>query len=304
MTTLAVCLLTRDRPEYAAQAIASLLKALRPGMTLTVSDSSARNDTEMLLEGKTELNYVRRAPQLSAVGHVSAVINECRAQYMIIFHDDDIALPNFLSEMLEAISSRKDIVAAACNAKIMYEGRLSNRRMMGWFREPKLITRKSDVLAQYFRFGCIEPPPFPSYIYKTQALQEVGALETCGKYSDVCILSELTEHGQIYWDSRCLMHYRFHGKNDGRIQSLRDKLRLLRYAKSLDVFKSKSPEIRDYRLRMHLQALLSGNRLYKKSLLGWSNRKIGFFLARTIFSPSCVCRVLLFFASRRFGLKI
>jgi GT2 family glycosyltransferase len=282
MFELQIFLLTRDRPHLLQRAIESILIAIPVEAELIVSDNSIGNETECMLRDAQGLKYVRRTPPLPSDEHFSLVLNESESQYIILFHDDDMLSPQYIKLMLAAMKNDNKIVAAACNAYIVYGEKVSSRKMMGFFSRPLKLSTPAQLLHYYFSFGPDEPPPFSGYIYRSKILKEIGFSKKCGKHSDVSNLAELLSKGPILWLPQCLMYYRYHGGNDGAVNSVADKLKLMRYAIVKNIFNRKSSEIRDLRIRIHGQWLKSILRSQKRSMFGWRIRIISQFILKSL----------------------
>lgn len=278
MIELQVVILTRDRLNYLFEAIQSFLVCMPANAELIISDNSARSETEHALKNKNGIKYVRRWPPVSSAIHFEKVVAESSAPFLIMFHDDDLVSPDYLQVMLDAIRSRPKVVAVACNAYILKGGKLTSRKMMGFFSSPTYISSSYKFLTPYFSFGKDEPPPFSGYIYRTDVIKKCGLSSDCGKHSDVSTLNELLKYGDILWLPQCLMFYRYHNKNDGRQFSLGDKLKLLRYAISRKIFTKQSKPIIDMRVRIHLNSIRLLFKIHKFNLLGWRVRILTKFL--------------------------
>lgn len=72
---------------------------------VVLSDNNPERDdeTEKLIEeyyqDKENLTYFKNAENLGMAGNWNRLILECRTEYMILFHDDDVLFPNFLERI-------------------------------------------------------------------------------------------------------------------------------------------------------------------------------------------------------------
>ena len=257
MIELQIVILTRDRLNYLEKALDSIIKSKIPEMEIVVSDNSIGIETEKLLNNNSDFKYIRRNPPLSQENHFIEVLKECSKPYLIIFHDDDLVKEEYLKVMIQEIKNDSKLVAVACNAYIINKQKLTKRKMMGFFSKSIIINNSEELLKPYFGFESYEPPPFSSYIYRTEILKKNGLSVECGKHSDVSNLNNLLKYGPIKWIPDCLMYYRFHENNDGKNFSINDKLKLMRFAIAKKGVKKLSTEISDYRIRMYIQLLVS-----------------------------------------------
>jgi GT2 family glycosyltransferase len=197
-----------------------------------VSDNSSNDEVEHMVKSEfPEIRYIRRLPMLPSAFHFERVIDEAQGDYFCLFHDDDLMHPDFVSGMKKAIGDFPTAVAIACNANIESFGKLKTRPSFRSFRRYELITSPRALAMRYFSRAQSGIAPFPSYIYNRRQVSSQMLVIDGGKYADVTWLLNLAKIGQIVWINQSLMTYRMHASNDGNVESLRDRLRFLRYLK-------------------------------------------------------------------------
>ena len=78
---LKIFILCHNRPDYARQAIASVLGQPARMFTLTVSDNSDNNAVEHLVKNEfPDVHYIRRAPILKAMEHFNRCIKDRKSK--------------------------------------------------------------------------------------------------------------------------------------------------------------------------------------------------------------------------------
>lgn len=232
MKSLTIYILCHNRPDDARQAILSVIKQTDQAFALIVSDNSSNDEVEHMVKGEfPEIHYVRRLPMLPALEHFNCCIEEVQSDYFCLFHDDDLMSPDFVSAMKENIQDYPSAIAFACNANIESFGKLEPRPSFRSFRSHELISTPHDLAMRYFSRAQSGIAPFPSYVYNRQQVAERRIPVDGGKYADVTWLLSLVSIGQIVWINKPLMTYRMHASNDGSVESMRDRLRFLRYLK-------------------------------------------------------------------------
>ena len=232
MTPLTIYILCHNRPDYARQAILSVLGQTCHAFTLIVSDNSSNDEVERLVKNEfPEIHYIRRYPMLKSLEHFNRCIAEAGSEYFCLFHDDDVMSPDFVEAMSDCLRAYPAAIAFGCNAKIEKFDMLEKRTFFRSFRKYELIDTPRNLARRYFSRAQSGFAPFPGYIYNRRLVGDQRLPIEGGKYADVTWLLSLARKGQIVWVNKPLMTYRLHGGNDGSIESLRDRLRLLGFLK-------------------------------------------------------------------------
>lgn len=230
---LQIYILCRDRPGYSLEAIASVLQNATSETEVIISDNSEGCETSQIAKRSFRgIRYIRRDPPLPAVIHFQKIIQEATAEYISLFHDDDIMSPGFIRTMLPIIDSDKAIGAVASNAVIIDERGMDAG---GYFMRKNShilrLTGSKQLLYYYFSFKSSRGhPPFPAYIYRRSILDS-DMFDYChgGKYLDVSLLCKILKKSAICWSPFVGISYRFHSGNDSASPSTADRLSLKRY---------------------------------------------------------------------------
>ncbi len=232
MNSLTIFILCHNRPEDARQAILSVIKQTDQAFTLIVSDNSSNDDVENMVKSAfPEINYVRRVPMVPVMEHFNLCIEDAQSDYFCMFHDDDLMSPDFVSAIKEGIRDYPSAVAFGCNANIETFGKLAIRPSFRSFRSLELIATPRVLAMRYFSRAQSGIAPFPGYVYNRRQIAGRRLPVDGGKYADVTWLLSIVSMGPIIWINKPLMTYRMHASNDGNVESMRDRLRFLRYLK-------------------------------------------------------------------------
>ncbi len=232
MKFLTIYILCHNRPEYARQAILSVLGQVRQIFTLVLSDNSSNDDVERMVKSEfPDVRYIRRSPMLMPLEHFNCCIDEAQSDYFCLFHDDDIMDADFAETMEQYSRDFPAAIALGCNARMEKFGKLEPRTCFRSFRKHELITTPRNLAHRYFSRAQSGFAPFPGYVYNRRLVGEQRLPLEGGKYADVTWLLSLARKGTIVWVNKPLMTYRLHESNDGNIESLRDRLRLLGFLK-------------------------------------------------------------------------
>jgi len=232
MKSLSIYILCRNRPDYAKQAIQSVLNQTCQEFVLTVSDNSTNDDVEHMMRDEfVDIHYIRRVPALDVLGHMNRCIDDTESKYLCLFHDDDVMRPNYVEGMMQCAHDYPDAIAIGCNANIESLGKLGRRTCFRSFRKHELIESPLNLARRYFSRAQSGFAPFPGYVYNIGLVGSQRLASGGGKYSDVTWLLSLAKKAPIVWVNVPLMIYRLHDSNDSNIESIQDRLRLLGYLK-------------------------------------------------------------------------
>jgi len=242
-----IYILCRDRPEFAMHAIGSVVNSANENTEVIISDNSVTNSVkEMCRKHFSAIKYIKRNPPLASAEHFKVILDEASEDFLALFHDDDIMLPNYVAKMMSIIEGNPSAVAVGCNSLFFYDGEKYPFTLAHRFKFQ--ISFKDEV--SFFIQNLCDPrgiAPFPSYIYRTKFLSSSFVnLNHGGKYSDVSFLSKLLSLGEFIWIPDPLMLTRVHRGNDSGNISIPDKLKLIRYMIARGIEK-KSTRIKRYK---------------------------------------------------------
>lgn len=244
-----IFILARDRMDFCRETVASAIAQQYENFEVIVSDNSVSEAVSQMLANEfPTVRVIRRMPNLPALQHFNTLIAEATEPLLVLFHDDDILEPDYLSQMVSQFVAYPDITAVGCNARIMRGTKLTRQPFMGSFSGRKLLHMPYDLLEPYLSLSTISPAPFPGYMYRTAMIQGL-TLDAAkgGKHADVSFLSSVLARGPMLWIDACLMQYRFHGNNDSSQESIPNRLSWLRHIYATAGVHPKSQAVRDYK---------------------------------------------------------
>jgi len=276
--------LSRNRPDFLKETIHSFLDQNidKKKFNIVVSDNSTNNDVSSMMQyflPNRQIEYIRRDPPVSSHQHFLTVLEETKEDYLVIFHDDDVLHPDYLEKMHYAIK-KIDGVAIGCNAYIFKNKILDAKKKPHGFSSSKIFNNNQEFLEQYLPGG---PwiAPYSSYMYKTAALKKIKFKDSSksGIGSDVLMINDLINLGDVIWIPEYLMYYRLHENNDSNNVYMSWKIALInKMAKSgLDKY---STRVRMLRAGYWLKWLIREN---YKNHLRWKNRIVLKFVLLSFF---------------------
>lgn len=275
LVTLDIFLLTHNRPHQAFEAIKSIIAQDDCRYNLVVSDNSDDETLGQLIEAHknsysqlSNVSYRKRTPVVQAFDHFNICLNETQSDYVCLFHDDDLMLPQFVSRVRDAIAKYPNAVAYGANSLTEING-VAGKFFFTSDREYLINNSSRKLLARYFARYQLGVAPFPSYVYKSSAIQDFRFDSGWGKYGDVTWLLSVACRGFVIWINEPLMIYRLHDGNDSLTESRRDRLRFLAFLKrNIEVFsKGLLSDYRFFLYKKNLPNLLHENKNRRRAAI-------------------------------------
>jgi hypothetical protein len=248
---LQIYILCRDRLEYSIKSIESVIKSANFYTEVVISDNSSTNLVEKMCQERfPATRYIRRMPPLSSEAHFKAIVDEANADFLVMFHDDDIMLENYVTTLLPFIEANPTVAAVACNAEIIDRyGKGSGNYFMKDALKPIDVINSEDFIYPYLtaRLGNMAPP-FPSYIYRRKYISSHDInYKDGGKHLDVTLLLKILRKSSMIWHPKILMHYRYHDLNDSARESICNRSSLTRYLVSQEGVDPKSKVLLNFK---------------------------------------------------------
>jgi GT2 family glycosyltransferase len=246
---LDIYILCRDRIDYLKECLESVLVAGNHKARIVISDNSIGDDVEKFIQDLfKQVEYVRRVPALDVLEHHNMILRETNAEYLVMFHDDDLMAENYVEQMLSLIEADRSLAAVGCNAKIIKgEVRIEKTFIKDSSGEITFNNAYSFII-HYLKISTYGPAPFSSYIYRMSKVDKKFMQKNQGgKYSDSSFLAGLLESGGIKWSLRPYIYYRIHEGNGCKISSMADRLSWFRWLNSIEKIHS-SGVLRKYKI--------------------------------------------------------
>jgi glycosyltransferase involved in cell wall biosynthesis len=99
---------TFDRSQFLAECLESLFsQTLPPAQVIVINDGSSENITQVLAPFGNQIEYLE-TPNLGKSGALNAAMPRTRGDYVWIFDDDDVALPDALERFTRALEENPD----------------------------------------------------------------------------------------------------------------------------------------------------------------------------------------------------
>jgi len=245
---LQVIILSYERPCYLREALNSVLRQDlgRDLFEVIVSDNSKSTRVNVLMRREfPHINLIRRIPSVNPYDHFRKVAQEVTADFVVLFHDDDIMHPSYCTSVLEVLEAESDVMAVATNG-IIIDSKSKGELLFNQHASRQTFSDKASFLSNYIEgspnSGGIMP--FPAYCYRRRALL-IPERPIAGPYTDVVILSAVFELGKIVWLPVPLISYRIHGQ-ESTVLNIRAFSKLCRFYRNNGISRD-SPSFRQFR---------------------------------------------------------
>ncbi len=271
-------ILCRNRPDFARQSIQSAMRQTVNRLEIVISDNSTDGSVESLVRSEfPDLEYRRRTDNFSVFDHLNRCLTEATADYVCLFHDDDLLSPHFTECIVETIARYPDAAAISVNAWVSEKGKPSHLsfRTAG---EMHIVRDPRQLAAHYFSRHQPGIAPFPGYVYATARIRDLRFEGTGGKYADVTWMLGVAARGEIVWIVEPLMTTRLHASNIGRDESIGDRLKLFGFLKKHESTLGRGL-IEDFRFFLYKKL----SQMHRKNILQLSpmrNRIVRAYLTR------------------------
>jgi len=223
---LTVVLMSRNRPDFARQAIRSILGQHCREFRFVVSDNSTNGELRDIVRAEfPTVEYVSRWPGITVSDHFRAVIEMITSAYFVMFHDDDMMEPDYVTEVLQQFHKNPTAAAVATNAsRINGQGGLLEPADAFTARGPELIfLGPRELLLRYMSGDSGGAAPFSSYAYNTNAIRGIFMdFSRARNYCDTVFLAKIVQRGPIIWINKRLIKSRIHEGNDSNFCGSRD----------------------------------------------------------------------------------
>jgi hypothetical protein len=176
----------------------------------------------------------------------------------MLFHDDDIMLPNLVQNLYTEISRDDDVVAVGSNALIFYQDKCDASIIPSFYSlKNKIFTSKEQLLKKYFLGNGIAP--YPSYLYRKKIYGDLVFFDERkgGKYSDVAYIMDGLNYGKIIWLNEPGMLYRIHASNDSSVFKRSELDLLINYIISNTTYTENSFLLRLYLIHNYFQIFMN-----------------------------------------------
>lgn len=208
-----VLILTHNRKNFLVHTIESLLRQDVSGLRITIIDNASDDGTDEIVEcyAKFGIHYSRSEINLGWEGNFKRAQQISSREWTIMFHDDDLLHPEYLSWVLSKVNEYPEV--SLLGSSMTFE------------LDPVPIWEKitRDAKCHYAKTvrdlaGLLYdgfPLCFPSVVYRTQGLKKMEwRSELYGKVADRPLLLDMMEIGPAVITEYPFVKYRSHSGQD------------------------------------------------------------------------------------------
>jgi hypothetical protein len=204
---------------------------------------------------------------------MSTIINEASSEYLLITHDDDFMLHNFV-ESVYSILSRTQGFGVLLNRVLRFDEFItgSKKNVTAFTEEGSLKGYNVDCVIRDYLIGCFcnDIYSISMTVFKAKLANScLASMTDSGKFADACFLIKMCSQDKVFVNSAPVGIYEMSPDSVSNSLSLRDSklfLRFLFYEGYLGYF---SREIRFFKLRtrFHYSRLSRYSASYRAQLL-------------------------------------
>ena len=215
--SLNVYILTYNRAVFLRDSIESVLKQSYRNFNLYILDNCSTDNTTDVVHSFADerLHYIKHELNIGGGGNIEFAINHCKADYFVIFHDDDIMLPNLLEREIKIMESNDDIAVVSSNAFRLTGNGGGGGKNQILLKKAGGMYSSGKCYLTYLATG--KSLIFPSLMYKKSFLElnNVKLTPAAGPCADVVFYCDIEKKGgKIFEIPEALMYYRVHSGQD------------------------------------------------------------------------------------------
>ena len=226
-----VYILTYNRADYLGETIKSVLDQTYRNFSLYVLDNGSEDNTGEVVASFSDerLHCIRHERNMGSNYNFNFAIDHCRADDLVIFHDDDLMMPDFLETELRVMEEeRADLVAG--NAELF--GAVTGRMKPG--KDGAVTVYRGGAMFHRFMEER-EYLVFPSLMYRKAFLEKhrIHGKTEPGPSSDTVMYFDIERcGGKICEIGRPVMKYRSHEHQDSNLNKYPMHVRLFHYLRT------------------------------------------------------------------------
>ncbi len=235
---VSVCIPTFNKACHLRDSISSVLGQRFRDFELIVLDDASTDDTPAVVEAfhDPRLRYLRHPQNIGLVANFSRCLEVAGCEYVTIFHDDDVMMPELLEREVAVLDSSPDVVLVHCAAQLIDgKGRVFSAPPCPW---PPL-TQGNDFIRRYWSlkdYGVT----MASVMLRRSVATRIGGFNADLKYSlDADLWQRMAFEGKVAFISDRLISNRVHAGQAtskilvNRLQMLEERLKYAQVTRML-----------------------------------------------------------------------
>ena len=216
---VSICIPTYNGAEFVAKAIESILAQTFADFELLVVDDNSDDATMDTVRSFTDsrLRICQNEERLGIPGNWNRCLALARGEYICVFHQDDLMLPENVERKVQVLASDATISFVHSAARMLFEDSAPTA-LKNWIESADhdfVVKGVSYFRKLFFRGNLVCAP---AVVARRQCLLDLGGFdEELGFSCDYEIWMRLCVQGRVAFLSQPLVFYRWHAKNASHI---------------------------------------------------------------------------------------
>lgn len=214
---LSVCIPTYNGAKYLGEAISSVLEQTLSDFELIIVDDCSTDNTEAVIRSFSDnrIKYFKNPVRLGLVGNWNRCLELANGQYICIFHQDDVMMPDNLTEKIKILEEYPNVGLVHSNVlQIDPEGKLIQE---GWVVNPPSDHLGVSPGLKFFKTMLLGPNivSCPSVVARRVCYERVGGFDARLPFTtDWEMWLRLALFYDIGYLPQPLVKYRWHENNE------------------------------------------------------------------------------------------
>lgn len=208
---VSVCIPTYNRTDFLRQSIESVLAQSFTDFELIISDNASQDSTVAIIHsfGDPRIVYQRHEKNIGLVNNWNSCLTAARGEYITIFHDDDLMLPDNLTLKVNALDLNENVGLVHSNFHIM-DGNGSITKESAHFIGPQDFMEASPTFLRNSLLGFNRVNP-PSAFIRKECFSKLGGFNSGLHFTpDFEYWMRISLHYDVLYLGKPLIAYRMH----------------------------------------------------------------------------------------------
>lgn len=208
---LQIMVTTFERARLLRETLSSICAQTVRGFNIVVLDNGSRDDTERVVSEFTALGveYSRFEENMGSYVNFLKAQKLAGRKWVMVFHDDDLMHPEYVSTVLKAINSNDGLVLVGSRMSIERDPKALWKNLKGRMK----IFDTPSSLAAFLYNGF--PMAYCSVVYRTDIFKTTEMPNSIyGKISDRPFIYDVARHGRAAVLTDSYVKYRLHAGQD------------------------------------------------------------------------------------------
>jgi glycosyltransferase involved in cell wall biosynthesis len=176
---ISILIPTYNRPDFLAEALASVWEQTILPDEIIIGDDSKNNITEELIKSELSpkspvpIHYFHHYPSLRQARNVDFLINSASCDLLMLLHDDDLLTPNCLELLIKPLKDFPEVVCSFGDQIFIEENgelkRDSNKINKRYYRSPE---RAGLVMGEWA--SAVQMFPNDAFLVRSEAAKSIG----------------------------------------------------------------------------------------------------------------------------------